>query len=255
MAGISSARSDPVRPAGAGATCVGLQSWAMAFTVRSAATRAAILAAARKLLSEQGYEAMTIRAVAGVVGVDPSMVMRYYGSKEGLFHAAVDLDLQLDKLSPIPKKKLGEALARHFLAKWEGELADDATALLLRSSATNPVAAERMRLIFDTQISKFVRTSTDSGRLASLRAGLVASQLLGLAFTRYVVALPPIAALDVETLVKSVAPTLQYYLTADLDAERRATTSTEGTRSRRSALPPAITSTRRTRKSADTAPS
>lgn len=236
-------------------TCVGLQSWTMAFTARSAATRAAILAAARKLLSEQGYHAMTIRAVAGEVGVDPSMVMRYYGNKEGLFRAAVDLDLQLDKVPPVPKKKLGEALARHFLAKWEGELADDATALLLRSSATNPVAAERMRHVFDTQVTKFVRAATDSGRLAPRRAGLVASQLLGLALTRYVVALPPIVALDLETLVESIAPTLQHYLTADLNAGRRGPTSNKDAQSGRAAPQRASTSTRRTKKSADATPS
>ncbi|HZU50178.1 MAG TPA: TetR family transcriptional regulator [Mycobacterium sp.] len=225
----------------------------MAFTSRSAPTRAAILSAARKLLSERGYEAMTIRAVAAEVGVDPSMVMRYYGSKEGLFSAAVDLDLQLEELLPVPRHNLGEVLARHFLSKWEGELADEATTLLLRSAATNPVAAERMRTVFDTQVTKFVRKSTEPGRLAPRRAGLVASQLLGLALTRYVVALPPIVALDVEALVKSVAPTLQHYLTADLDTVRTSRTATKGAGRKAPRPSSAGTSTRSTRKKANTA--
>jgi hypothetical protein len=71
-----------------------------------------------------------------------------------------------------------------------------------------------MRTIFDTQITKFVRDRI-GGKNAAGRAGLVSSQLLGLALTRYVLKLPPIAAMDVATLVESVGPVLQYYLTAD----------------------------------------
>jgi AcrR family transcriptional regulator len=190
----------------------------MAFTERSAATRNAILAAARKLLSEQGYEATTIRAVAAEVGVDPSMVMRYYGNKAGLFGAAVDVDLYLEKAPAAARDQLGDALARHFVSRWEGELSDEATTLLLRSAATNADAAELLRTIFDTQITKFVRGVTEGGVDAAHRAGLVSSQLLGLAFTRYVVALPPVAEMDVDTLVESVAPVLQYYLTGELGA-------------------------------------
>jgi AcrR family transcriptional regulator len=188
----------------------------VAFTERSAGTRSGILAAARKLLSEQGYEATTIRAVAAEVGVDPSMVMRYYGSKTGLFSAAVDVDLYLDKVPRTPANELGEALARHFLSRWEGELSDEATTLLLRSAATNADAAQRMRTIFDTQVTTFVREAIDGRTDAAKRAGLVSSQLLGLALTRYVVALRPITAMSVDALVHSVAPVLQHYLTGDL---------------------------------------
>ncbi|MDV3126729.1 TetR family transcriptional regulator [Mycobacterium sp. 21AC1] len=190
----------------------------MAFTPRSATTRAAILAAARKLLSEQGYEAMTIRAVAAEVGIDPSMVMRYYGNKAGLLSAAVDLDLHFDQVSPPPRKQLGEALARHFLSRWEGELSDDATTLLLRAAATNPFAAERMREIFDTQVTAFVRAFAGDDASVPRRAGLAASQLLGLALTRYIIGIRPITEMSVDELVADIAPVLQYYLTGDLGA-------------------------------------
>jgi len=200
-----------------------LQSWAMPFTERSAATRTAILSAARKLLSEQGYEAMTIRGVAAEVGVDPSMVMRYYGNKAGLFNAALDVDLHLADLEPVPSARIGEAVARHFLSRWEGELSDETITLLLRSAATNPVAAEKMRTVFGAQVTNFVRAATGGEQLVPQRAALIASQLLGVALTRYVLELPPMVGLDVETLVKAVAPALQHYLTADLGTpnERR----------------------------------
>jgi AcrR family transcriptional regulator len=63
----------------------------MAFTERSRAARDAILTAARRRFTEEGYERTTIRTVAADAGIDPSMVMRYYGSKDGLFSAAVDV--------------------------------------------------------------------------------------------------------------------------------------------------------------------
>ncbi|MDP4503326.1 MULTISPECIES: TetR/AcrR family transcriptional regulator [unclassified Nonomuraea] len=184
----------------------------MAFTERSAATRTSILEAARKLLIERGYEAMTIRAVAAQVGVDPSMVMRYYGSKAGLFSAAVDVDLRLAQVPEPPVDRLGELLVRHFLARWEGGLSDDVLILLLRSASTNPMAAERMREVFQTQIVAFVARVTGADD-AARRAGLVSTQLLGLALTRYVLQLPPMAAADPESLVRDLGPAVQRYLT------------------------------------------
>jgi AcrR family transcriptional regulator len=184
----------------------------MAFTERSAATRSSILSAARKLLIERGYEAMTIRAVAAQVGVDPSMVMRYYGSKAGLFSAAVDVDLRLDLVpSPPEGDRFGELLVRHFLARWEGDLSDDVLILLLRSASTIPMAAERLREVFQTQIVAFVTRMTGADDAAH-RAGLVSTQLLGLALARYVLELPPMASADTETLVRDLGPVVQRHL-------------------------------------------
>ncbi|GAA2823995.1 TetR family transcriptional regulator [Nonomuraea rubra] len=184
----------------------------MAFTERSAATRNAILSAARKLLVERGYEAMTIRAVASLVGVDPSMVMRYYGSKAGLFNAAVDVDLQLDRLGRPPRERLGELVVRHFVSRWEGEQADDVLILLLRSASTNPMAAERMREVFATQVTALVSRLTGAPD-AELRAALTATQLLGLALTRYVLRFPPLVEADADTLARDIGPVVQHYLT------------------------------------------
>jgi AcrR family transcriptional regulator len=189
----------------------------MAFTERSAATRNAILSAARKLLTERGYEGTTIRAVASVVGVDPSMVMRYYGSKAGLFGAAVDLDLHLDKVPQPQVDRLGETIIRHFLSRWEGDLSDEVITLLLRSASTNPMAAQHVRSVFETQIATFVmRMTGHEATEATHRAGLASTQLLGLALTRYVLELPPVVSMDTETLVQNLSPVLQYYLVDDL---------------------------------------
>src|SRR4029434_4340364 len=57
-------------------------------TPKSQRTRAAILQAAQELFATQGYERTTVRDVAARAAIDPAMVMRYFGSKEGLFARA-----------------------------------------------------------------------------------------------------------------------------------------------------------------------
>ncbi|MET7959959.1 TetR family transcriptional regulator [Micromonospora zamorensis] len=177
---------------------------------RSDATRAAILRAARERFAADGYERATIRAIAADAQIDPSMVMRYYGSKEGLFAAAAEFDLRLPDLAAVPPEQLGETLVRHFLTRWEG---DETLVALLRAASTNPGAAERMRGIFADQLTAAVATFGTDPTTTARRAGLVASQILGLAYTRYVVRLPPMVDTTPQDLVSWVAPTLQRYLT------------------------------------------
>jgi AcrR family transcriptional regulator len=177
---------------------------------RSDATRAAILRAARERFAADGYERATIRAIAADARIDPSMVMRYYGSKEGLFAAAAEFDLRLPDLAAVPPDRLGETLVRHFLGRWEG---DETLAALLRAASTNPGAAERMRRLFADQLAAAVAGFGTDPATTARRAGLVASQTLGLAFTRYIVRLPPVVEMAPEDLVAWVAPTLQRYLT------------------------------------------
>ncbi|MFE4698752.1 TetR family transcriptional regulator [Streptomyces sp. NPDC056738] len=120
---------------------------------RSDRTRAVILDAARRRFAAHGFERTTIRAVAADAGIDPSMVMRYYGSKDRLFDAALDIDLDLPDLSAVPAGERAEALVRHFLRRWERDEAGDALLLLLRSAVTNEHAAGRMHAIFATQVA------------------------------------------------------------------------------------------------------
>ncbi|MEH0937299.1 TetR/AcrR family transcriptional regulator [Micromonospora psammae] len=177
---------------------------------RSDATRAAILRAARERFAAEGYDRATIRAIAADARIDPSMVMRYYGSKEGLFAAAAEFDLRLPDLTEVPPARLGETLVRHFLHRWEG---DETLAALLRTASTNPGAAERVRGIFADQLGAMVGRFGNDPATTGKRAGLVASQILGLAFTRYIVRLPPMVDMTPEELVAWVGPTLQRYLT------------------------------------------
>jgi len=189
----------------------------MAFTSRSEESRSAILDAARKRFGAEGYERTTIRAVAADAGIDPSMVMRYFGTKDGLFAAATDIELHLPDLGEVPRSRLGEALIRHWVELWEGERAHESMIVLLRSSITNEDAAKRLRDVFVAQVLRAVSAMVDDPKEAAKRAGLVSSQMLGLALTRYVLKLPPVVAIDQESIVAGVGPTIQRYLTGRID--------------------------------------
>src|SRR3954467_3033480 len=146
---------------------------------RSDATKAAILAAAREQFAASGYQAATIRAIASAAAIDPAMVMRYFGNKEALFAAAAEFDLRLPDLGSVPRKAVGGALVEHFLDRWEG---DDTLMALLRAAVTNETAAERMQAIFATQMAPLIaRLCGEPRAAAAARAGLIASQILGLA--------------------------------------------------------------------------
>ncbi|MFE5675057.1 TetR family transcriptional regulator [Streptomyces erythrochromogenes] len=170
-------------------------------------TRAVILRAARERFAAQGYERTTIRAVAADAEIDPSMVMRYFGSKERLFDAALAVDLRLPDLGAVPAGELPAALVRHFVERWEGDPADDALLVLLRSAVTNEQAADRMREVFAAQVAPALAAALGPER-AARAAGLVSTQLLGLALTRYLLRLPAVTALGPDDLVAGLAPAL-----------------------------------------------
>lgn len=191
----------------------------MTFTRRSDQSRAAILAAARERFAADGFERTTIRAIAADAGIDPSMVMRYYGSKDGLFAAAVDIHLHSPDLTAVPREMLGEALVRHWVERWEGRLSDELLIVLLRSAVTNDTAAEQLRAVFGAQVVQAVATVVHDPAEVPVRAGLISTQMLGLALCRHILLLPPVVALDVDTLVATVSETVQRYLTAPLPAK------------------------------------
>lgn len=168
-----------------------------------------ILAAARERFAESGFERATIRAIAADADIDPSMVMRYFGSKRQLFAVAADFDLRLPDLTGTPRNEVGHVLATHLLARWED---DDGLKILLRTAVTDDEAASRMRTIFTEQLTPMIAALTDDPAAALTRAGLVSSQALGVALTRYVLQVPPVVTMTPAELVEWLAPTLQRYL-------------------------------------------
>ncbi|WP_328528776.1 TetR family transcriptional regulator [Nocardioides sp. NBC_00368] len=185
----------------------------MTDTRRSGAeTRERILAVAREHFARRGYDRTTIRAIASEAQIDPSMVMRYFGSKEELFTAAASIDLALPDLTTVPEGDAGRVMTAHFVRTWDSE---GTLMALLRRAASDPQAAEQMRGIFATQVAAAVAPLCPDPAQAARRAALVATQLLGIALGRYVLDLPPIVEMDAEEIVEWVAPTIDRYLTAD----------------------------------------
>jgi AcrR family transcriptional regulator len=180
---------------------------------RSDATRAAILRAAKERFAADGYERATIRAIATEADIDPSMVMRYYGSKENLFAQAAQFDLRLPDLSAVPRRRLGETLTRTFLDRWGKS---EALPIMLRAAMTNAAAASQLQSIYRDQLAASV-AAIAPGAEAQERAGMVATQVLGLAICRYVLKFPPIAEMPDDQVVARFSPTLQRYLTGPLE--------------------------------------
>jgi AcrR family transcriptional regulator len=139
------------------------------------------------------------------------MVMRYYGSKDGLFAAAVETDLQLPNVSACGPAEQADVLARHFMTLWGSEDGGSLT-LLLRSAMTHEAAAEHLRSVFAEQVAPMVRTMLGAGVESDVRAGLVSTHLLGFALTRYVLQLQPIVDIDDDELIAFAAATLHRIL-------------------------------------------
>jgi AcrR family transcriptional regulator len=181
---------------------------------RSEASRRAILDAARAIFASRGYEQTTIRAVAAEAGIDASMVMRYFGSKAKLFTAAATTSLEPADLSSVPAGQRGELLVRHFVDRWERSPSGDTLVLLLRTAVTDDAVAEQVQANFHRQVTAPVAAlgDPDAGR----RSALIASQLLGVAVSRYILRQEPLASMPTDELVADVSPTIQRYLSQPL---------------------------------------
>jgi AcrR family transcriptional regulator len=183
----------------------------------SDATKAAILTAARERFAAGGYDRATIRAIAADADIDPALVMRYFGSKEKLFAAAAEFDLRLPDLTTLPRHRVGAAFVEHFIERWE---ADDTFMALIRVAVTQEPAAKRVRGVLAGQVGPMIAALAKDPERAAARAGLVASQILGMALCRYVLRLPPVVAMTRAELIAWLGPTIQRYITGPLQPDQ-----------------------------------
>ena len=182
-------------------------------------TRNALLAAARAEFAERGFDGATVRAIADRAGVDPAMVNHWFGGKEALFTAVMELPVNpaevIAEVVPGDPDHLGERIVARFLTIWDAT-GGGPLAALIRSIASHETAARLMRQFVSRVLVARVVASVAPDR-PELRAALVGSQLVGLGMVRYVVRLEPLASADHATVVAAVAPTVQRYLTGPLD--------------------------------------
>lgn len=182
-------------------------------------TRAALLDAARAVFAEQGYQGATVRTIAARAGVDAAMVNHWFGGKQGLFTAIVELPFDpsevIDGALDGDRHSVAERLLRTFVTVWDTYEGRFATLML--SVASNELAAQMMGEYFSRTVFSRITRAT-AGDRTELRASLAASQVVGLGIARYVLKLEPLASADIETIVDTVGPNLQRYLTGDLPA-------------------------------------
>jgi AcrR family transcriptional regulator len=185
----------------------------------SSDTRGRILVAARAAFGELGFGGATIRGVAGRAGVDPALVHHYFGTKQRLFLAAMEIPVDFAEVTPLildgPPEELGTRIARSFLGLWDSPAMHPLLLGIVRSATTDPVAAGMLRRVLAEGPFLAVARATDRHD-ADLRATLVGTQLVGHAMARYIVKIEPITSADREVLARAIGPTLQRYLTGDL---------------------------------------
>ena len=185
-------------------------------------TRERILQAARQDFSNAGYDGVTIRGIAAQAKVDPALVLHYFESKDGMFRAAVQFPV--DPKEFIPKllapglDGLGERLVKFFVETWDSPTGSPLLGLI-RSVVANEEAAAILREFVTREVLARIANALELDH-PELRAGLVASQLVGLAMLRYVVKVEPLASASREDVVVWLGPTLQHYLT-DPNVTRR----------------------------------
>jgi len=177
-------------------------------------TKPAILAAARELFADKGYDGASIRAIARAAEVDPALVHHFFGNKEGLFVAAMEFPFDPTVMIPQvltggPREEIGERLVRAFLGIWSQDEIRARAMAVVRSAATSDQGAEIFR---EFLTSAMLARVSEVLELPRLRILVAIGQMVGVVVLRYVLEIEPIASAGDEELVELLAPTLQRYL-------------------------------------------
>ncbi|MET9474005.1 TetR family transcriptional regulator [Streptomyces sp. NPDC002917] len=178
--------------------------------------RERILEAARTEFAERGYDKTSIRGIAKKAGVDAALVHHYFGTKDEVFAAAIEVSFEPALVIPAilsgGTNGLGERLARYFIGVWENPASRAPLLAIMRSALTHEAAAKVLRGFVLRRLLERIAESLDVPD-ATFRAELAASHMIGIAMLRYVIKAEPLASAEPEKIVAMVAPTLQRYLT------------------------------------------
>ncbi|MGH8791345.1 MAG: TetR family transcriptional regulator [Stackebrandtia sp.] len=175
-----------------------------------------IIAAARASFAANGYQRATVRSIAADAGVDPSMISYFFGRKDQLFAAAMNMaDSPREPVATLLAEGLdgfGARLVRGFLEVWDAAEGVEPLLAMARSPHGGDVASDMLREYIDNEFTAQLAAATNAPD-AALRAGLVSAQLLGLAVCRYSLRQEPLASADHDTVTAWLGPILQRLLT------------------------------------------
>jgi|RhiMethySRZTD1v2_1073278.scaffolds.fasta_scaffold38729_4 AcrR family transcriptional regulator len=178
-------------------------------------TRGEIVEAARREFGAHGYDRTSMRAVARAAGVDPALIHHYFESKEDLLLSAMEVPFDprevLGAVVDGPQDQIGQRLVRAVLGQWDDPQRQRRLLTIVRTAIASEAASHLLRdgllrMILD-QIAAI--PGIDDARR---RGNLVASQLVGLLMTRYVVGIEPLASMPADEVVARIGPTVQRYL-------------------------------------------
>ena len=183
-----------------------------------------IIRAARETFAEEGYDGTSLRAVARAAGVDAALIHHYFDGKAGLFMAAMALpfdprQVQLGADAASPSTMPGAAVVEGFLTMWDlAEGTGSSFVSCVGAMAASPAVADAMREFVRARVWQHITPiKGESEETTDARRALVASQLMGLAYARYILRVPPISTASPSEIGRWVGPTLERYGGGDLD--------------------------------------
>jgi AcrR family transcriptional regulator len=179
-------------------------------------TKDDILAAARRRFLEHGYDGVTLRAVATDAGVDVALISYYFGSKKGLFGAAMALGanpaLLLAGELQGPLNSLPERLVRTVLRVWDDPATAPSLRAFLDAIVRDPHVARIFGEMMEQEMVPAIAARFGGGAEATRRASLVTSQLGGMILSRYVLRVEPLASLSHSEIARLMAPGMRAVL-------------------------------------------
>lgn len=185
----------------------------------SAATRAALLAAARELFATAGYDGTTVRAIAERAGVNQALLFRHFGSKDGLFAEALT-GQALEVLHDGPAAEIVPRTVRAIMTGDDVQLPLFLSAL--RSAGNSEAAGtvrEELRVAFGGALAELARGGAPENPAnpqdSELRAELTLAWLLGIALLRTVLRTEAVVAADPDTVVAHVSRAVETLLGTD----------------------------------------
>ena len=178
-------------------------------------TQEAIRQAARERFLRDGYQGVSMRAVAGDAGVDVALVSYYFGSKQGLFGAAMALpanpaELLAAELAGHPQT-LPERLLRSLLFVWDAPETGAPLRALAANAASDPDLNRLVREVVGREIIDQLAAHLGTPD-ARQRAAAFATQIAGLIFSRYIFQFEPMASMSPDDIVDRIAPLLRLAL-------------------------------------------
>ena len=181
-------------------------------------TREQIAVAARTLFATLGYEKATFRAIAAEAGVDPALVVHFYGTKESLFLEVMQLPPQVSdaivRIAQGPRAQMGRRLAELVVGALENPATRPIVVGRIRCASSQPEAAALVRETVTHDLSRLTGAISDDE--PETRAVLIGAHIVGMATTRYIVRVEPLASLAPERVIELLAPTFQRTLTGPL---------------------------------------